>query len=84
MRFHEQVSLFVKGKEIPPPVDESIRLFSLCEAMKWSHLPSPGAIFDQKAGLMDRFYFIFAQRAEHEERERKKEEQKNKRTMGRR
>lgn len=46
----------------------------LCEAMKWSHLPSDGGMMDQKAGLLDRFYYIFAERSKAEEAERAKKE----------
>jgi len=47
-------------------------MFSLCEAMKWNHLPGPGAIYDQHPDLMDRFYYIFAMKSQVEAEEQKK------------
>lgn len=58
-----------------------IRLFSMCEAMKWSHLPSPGGLYDQHPDLLDGFMYIFAERSkydrEKQERERKEQERKS-------
>lgn len=47
-------------------VPESIRLFAICEAMKWSHLPIHGGIYDQSPQLMDEWVIIFERRAAYE------------------
>jgi hypothetical protein len=47
--------------------------------MKWSHLPVEGGIYDQHPKLIDQFRYIFATRAEHEEKKRKADEQKQRR-----
>lgn len=52
----------------------SIRLFSLCENMKWNHLPEAGGLYDQHPDLLDQFQYIFAARAEYQEKERKRDE----------
>ena len=67
-----------------------IRLFSLCEAMKWNHLPEPGGLYAQHPDLLEGFMYIFSERGRHEaaEREKEKREQERKRsgakTAGRR
>ncbi len=53
-----------------------IRIFSLCENMKWTHLPVAGGLYDQHPDLIDGFDIIFRARAKHEaEEQRKREEQ---------
>lgn len=54
-------------------------MFSLCENMKWSHLPEPGSLYDQSPALLDGFRVIFAERAEAEAEERAKAEAESKR-----
>jgi hypothetical protein len=49
-----------------------LKLFSLCEGMKWNHLPMAGGLYDQHPGLLDRFYYILAERAKHEAAEQAK------------
>lgn len=65
--------LFVRGKEVPNPCT-AIRMFALCDAMKWSHLPTAGGLYDQDPALLDAFRFIFAERGKEQDRERKKTE----------
>lgn len=59
-------------------------MFQLCEAMKWSHLPVAGGIYDQDPALIDGFLIIWHERAEwdKEEEKRREAERKNPRTMG--
>lgn len=45
----------------------------LCEAMKWNHLPEAGGIYDQKPGLVDRFYYILAEKSKFESEEAKRQ-----------
>lgn len=49
-------------------------MFMLCEAMKWSHLPWAGGLYDQDPDLLDGFMIIFHERGEHEAKEAKKRE----------
>jgi hypothetical protein len=51
-------------------------MFSLCESMKWAHLPNAGGLYDQHPELLDGFRYIFSVRGEEQERQRKLEEQK--------
>lgn len=55
-----------------------MRLFALCEQMKWSHLPVAGGIYDQHPKLLEEWQIIFAARARKEEQERRIEERKSK------
>ena len=56
-----------------------IRMFALCESMKWSHLPMPGGLYAQHPDLLDGFRIIFSARAEHEAEEEKKRKSESKR-----
>ena len=60
----------------------SLRLFGLCEAMKWNHLPVDGGLYAQHPDLLEDFGLIFQRRAAHEEKERKEQEAKQKKDMG--
>jgi hypothetical protein len=53
-------------------------MFSLCEGMKWSHLPVAGGIYDQRPELMDKFQIIFQMRAEIEAKRQEEDERRNK------
>lgn len=59
----------------------SIRLFSLCEGMKWSHLPVAGGLYDQHPDLLDQFRYIFMKRNEHEAAEQEKREAEQNKKM---
>lgn len=37
---------------------ESLRLYSLCKAMRWTHLPVSGGLYDQHPKLIDDFMTI--------------------------
>lgn len=50
--------------------------------MKWNHLPVAGGVYDQHPDLMDKFHYIFVKRADHEDKQRKKDEQERNRKMG--
>lgn len=57
-------------------------MFSLCENMKWSHLPVAGGLYDQDPALLEGFQIIFAERAEFEAEQaekRKREDESRKR-----
>lgn len=49
-----------------------IRMFTLCEAMKWNHLPLAGGLYDQDPDLLDGFRIIFHERSVHEAAEERK------------
>lgn len=58
---------------------ESIKLFSLCEQMKWAHLPVEGGLYAQSPELLDQFRQIFSARNEHQaEEEAKRERERSK------
>ena len=57
-------------------------MFMLCEAMKWSHLPVAGGIYDQDPDLLDGFLIIFQKRSEHEAREAEKDRPKGRGVRG--
>lgn len=48
---------------------ESLRLFAICDAMNWSHLPVLGGLYDQHPRLLEEWLIIFRMKAEHEKRE---------------
>lgn len=66
----------MQGKEIGGRACTSIRLFALCQAMDWNHLPVAGGIYDQHPKMMDDFMYIFKKKAEREELDRKLEKRK--------
>lgn len=72
----------MQGQSVENPHD-IIRMFSLCENMKWTHLPAAGGLYDQHPDLIDGFRYMFSKRAEFEEIRRKQEEAKSKRGQGR-
>lgn len=49
----------------------------LCEAMKWNHLPEAGGLYDQNPQLIDRFYYLFAERSKAEAAEQRKREREH-------
>ncbi len=67
---------------MPPPVCEEIHLFIICEAMNWAHLPEPGGLYQQNPLLLERWEYIFLERAAAEEEKRKKEERERKNKAG--
>lgn len=68
---------WVRGQPVEHPT-ESIRLFALCQAMKWSHLPVAGGIYDQHPKLIDEWEIIFSEKAEWEEQEHRRREAESK------
>lgn len=78
MKFLEQVRDYVRGNSVKDP-HPAIRMFGLCESMKWNHLPRSGKLEDQDPDMLDRFQTIFAERGKHQAQEadeRKKEMEK--------
>lgn len=47
---------------------ESLRLFHLCDAMRWNHLPVAGGLYDQSPELLEDFFYIFMERNAYEEK----------------
>lgn len=45
--------------------------------MKWAHLPEPGGLYAQNPDLLDRFYYIIAERSREQEKQQKKQQQKS-------
>lgn len=54
-------------------------MFSICQGMKWTHLPIAGGLYNQDPDLLDKFNAIFHEISEHEARERAKEKAETKR-----
>lgn len=54
--------------------NEALRLFSFCEATRWSCLPVAGGVYDQHPELIEKFLYIFHAKADNEKRERQKAE----------
>lgn len=51
-------------------------MFWLCESMKWNHLPVAGGIYDQHPGLLEKWEFMFSERAKYEREQEEKEKAK--------
>jgi hypothetical protein len=49
-------------------------LFSICENMKWSHLPVAGGIYDQHPQLLTEWGIIWEEKAKFERAEAAKRE----------
>ena len=71
-RFEQKVEQFVKGQTIEGGVPESLRLFALCDAMEWNHLPQAGGLYDQHPQIIDDFQVIFGIRSAYEKRRRQR------------
>ena len=56
-----------------PWVPESIRLFNLCEATRWSHLPVAGGWYDQHPQLIEEWTVIFNAKARRQAAEAAKQ-----------
>lgn len=73
------MSLLVKGRDIPPPIDESIRLFNLAQAFSFKHLPEPGGLYQQHPDILDRFLYILSEQQKQQKQEDKERERKQSR-----
>lgn len=51
-----------------------MRLFMLCESMRWNHLPVAGGLYDQHPSLLSAWLVIFEEKARHDEAEAKQRE----------
>jgi hypothetical protein len=51
--------------------------------MKWNHLPEGGGLYRQNPTLLDRFYYIFAEKARHEAAEAAKKNRESGPAAGR-
>lgn len=47
---------------------EALRLFILCEATKWNHLPVAGGLYDQHPRFLEHILTIFQIKSEHDQR----------------
>jgi hypothetical protein len=48
---------------------ESLRLYTICDAMKWNHLPVSGGLYDQDPRFLDDMVVIMSARADADQRE---------------
>lgn len=60
---------------------ESLRLFSICQAMNFAQLPMSGGIYEQHPQLLDEWLVIWRVKAEHDAAEA--EDRKNQQPQGR-
>jgi hypothetical protein len=74
--------LWIAGQPIEY-APESIRLFSLCENMRWNHLPVAGGLYDQHPRLLEEWGIIFRVKAAHEKQKHEEEQRKSARKGGR-
>ena len=51
---------------------EGVRLFTLCAAMEWAHLPVAGGLYDQDPELIEQFTELLILKARREQDERDK------------
>lgn len=61
-----------------------MRLFMLCEAMRWNHLPVAGGLYDQHPALLSAWMVIFEEKSKHEAEESRKQERELKNKSGKR
>lgn len=66
-----QADQFARG-DMVENAPESMRLFSMCQAMKWSHLPIDGGLYAQHPRLLDEWEIIFSAIAKQDQREKEK------------
>lgn len=65
--------LYVTDKEVPPPIDDRLKIFQTCQAMEFKHLPMSGGLFAQHPGLLDAFRYIWTEQAAADRAKRAKE-----------
>lgn len=63
---------------------ESLRMWSICNAMKWNHLPVAGGIYDQHPTFVDDILVIFEAKYRQQRRDQEKREREMKGKRGRR
>jgi len=57
-----------------------MRVFVVCQSMKWAHLPLPGGLYDQHPKLIDQFQILWQEMAKEE----KAKQDRQKRSKGKR
>ena len=55
-----------------------MRLYTICKALKWNHLPVAGGIYAQHPKFLDDLLIIFNEDVKAEEERRRKEEARQK------
>jgi len=63
---------------VKPPVPESLRLYSICAALKFSALPVAGGLYDQDPQLLEEWSYIIERRAERDREEQERASRKSK------
>ena len=53
---------------------ESLRLFAMCNAMNWCHLPWVGGLYDQHPRMLEEWAVIFQMKGEYERQEHERAE----------
>lgn len=73
---------YLSGESVEKPAP-SLLMITLCENMKWAHLPVAGGIYDQRPEFIDDLYTYFMAKAEMEAKRAKDEERRAKAEAGR-
>lgn len=50
---------------------DALRLFLICRAMEWNHLPAPGGLYDQDPKLLSDFQVLWGLEAEAQQEDTK-------------
>jgi hypothetical protein len=61
---------------------ESLRLYTICKAMKWNHLPVGGGLYDQHPQFLDDMFFLMQEDAKAEKKARDRQERRAKGPSG--
>lgn len=67
---------FVEGVPVEN-APESLKLFAMCENMKWGVLPVAGGLYDQHPRLLEEWAVIFEEKAAKADRDQKERDRKN-------
>jgi hypothetical protein len=65
-------------------VPESLRLYTICKALKFGALPLAGGIYDQHPDLIEQWSIIMEAEAAREKRDHDRRESESRRNRGRR
>lgn len=63
---------------------ESLRLWSILNAMKWNHLPVAGGLYDQHPAFIEDIEVIFQAQGNQRQKDQEKQQREMKNKKGRR
>lgn len=67
--------MWAEGHPIPGPLKESLRLYAFAKALKFTHLPNAGGLYDQHPRLIDEWTTIIRVEGEVEYERQEKQRQ---------